>query len=115
MSDDKKAVSVRSMQLLKSFLKTHFESGWEIEMMCFLHKHNSECFTAAQLVQTFQIEHKKLQEVLTKMCQQGLLKANLETATYKFSPDTAEKNVLMDILVKAFFCKRLQVIRMLYE
>lgn len=103
------------MQILKIFLKGTFCSAWEVELLYFLRKNENESWTSAQLVKHFEVEHSQMLKSLKALCNKGLIVENADLQNYRYRPETSELSALVELLVRLFEKKKLQLIRMIYE
>lgn len=111
----KRELSERSLQVLKAFLKETFSAGWEIELLYFLRKNERESWTCVQLVEYFQIEQSQMERSLQALRKKGLIVENADPQNFRYSPETSEQSALVELLVRVFEKKKLQLIRMIYE
>lgn len=111
----KRNLSKNSLQLLKPFLKTHFQAGWEIELVYFMHLNAEKIYTQEELANYLKVDFLQLGSSLKRLTGSGLLENSSTHAGFKLSPDTSEKRALLALLVHAFSLKKLNIIRLIYD
>ncbi len=111
----RKEVSKQSLILLKVFLRETFSSGWDIELLYFLKKNEKESWTSDQLVEHFQVNQSQIEISLMILRDKGLIRENTKSQNYRYFAETSEKNALVELLVKMFENKKLQLFRIIYE
>lgn len=108
----KNELSRRSLQLLKPFLNS-FDHGWEIELVISLHKGRDRSWSVLELSQQLMIDHTAVALSLAKLSERGLIIAKGDAFIY--APNTSEKHALVELMIRAFAQRRLDVIRAIYE
>ncbi len=108
----KNELSKRSLQLLKPFLNS-FDFGWEIELIISLHQDRGRAWNAPELSQQLKIDQTAVVLSLSKLAERGLIV--VEGERYLYSPNTSEKHALVELMIRAFAQRKLEVIRTIYE
>ncbi len=97
------------------FLKATFNAGWEIELLMTMHHDTSRSWSASELAQKVQTDLSLVTQSLSKLGRAGLIAKNADGSGFIYSPETSEKSALVELMIKAFSQRKLQVIRLLYE
>lgn len=81
-------------------------------MIC-LHKGRNRTWSALELSQQMQTDQTAVALSLTKLTERGLIVA--KDNGYLYAPNTSEKHALVELMIRAFAQRRLEVIRTIYD
>lgn len=108
----KRALSKNSLKLLRPFL-SNFDFGWEMELVITMHDNSNRSWSTNELSDYFQLDKAMVGRSLAKLEENGLIACTGDR--YIYSPKTSEKNALVELMIRAFAERKLDVIRKIYS